>query len=407
MVQLRTGVHYPGMSAGTSGHMRVLIAGGGVAALEAMIALRAIAGDRVEITLLAPDRDFYYRPLAVAEPFGAGEMQRFDIAELARGCGARYQLGSVVAVNPEERRVQTSRNERLEYDTLLIAIGTRKRDPFPGAVTFRGSADVGDIRWLLSDIEAGRAKRVVFAVPGGVTWSLPLYELALMTAEHVSGSPGERPQLEIVTPEHAPLAVFGHKASEAVGALLAEREIGLRTDSYPLAFDLGELRTRPGPPLTADRVISVPRLSGVRIAGVPQDENSFIQTDSHGRVPGLPGVYAAGDITTFSIKQGGIASQQADAAAECIAAQAGAQVTPRPFEPVLRGLLLTGSVPLFVRAELTGGRGDTSTADADALWWPPSKIAARYMGPYLAERMDSARLRSVQAQASIKPSASA
>ena len=50
--------------------MRVLIAGGGVAALEAMLALRALAADRVSVVLVAPDREFVYRPLAVAEPFG-------------------------------------------------------------------------------------------------------------------------------------------------------------------------------------------------------------------------------------------------------------------------------------------------------------------------------------------------
>ena len=374
-----------GMSENGQGPMRVLIAGGGVAALEAMIALRALAEERVDITLLAPDRDFFYRPLAVAEPFGVGQVQRFDLAALAQGCGARHQLGSLVAVYPDERWVRTSRNVRYDYDALLIAIGARKRDAFPGALTFRGSIDNDEIRWLLSDVEAGLAKRVVFALPAGVSWALPLYELALLTADHLAHAGCGRPHLEIVTPEHAPLALFGQDASQAVGALLSDRGISVRTATSPREFDLGQLRICPGGPLAADRVVSVPRLHGVEVAGIPRDENSFIPTDAHGRVAGLPGVYAAGDITTFSVKQGGIASQQADAAAECIAAAAGAPVTPRPFEPVLRGLLLTGSVPLYARVDLSGGHGDTSKADSDALWWPASKIAARYLGPYLAE----------------------
>ena len=76
---------------GRQDRYRVLIAGGGVAALEAMVALRRLAEERVDIELLAPDRDFFYRPLAVAEPFGAGEAFRFDLRALATGCGARHR----------------------------------------------------------------------------------------------------------------------------------------------------------------------------------------------------------------------------------------------------------------------------------------------------------------------------
>src|SRR5918994_1609322 len=331
--------------------LRVLIAGGGVAALEAMIALHKLAEERVDTTLLAPDRDFFYRPLAVAEPFGIGEVQRFDLAALAKGGGARPQLASLVAAYPDERHVRTSRNLRYDYDALLIAVGAQKREAFPGAITFRGSADVDQIGWLLTDIERGHVQRIVFAVPGGASWALPVYELALLTADHLEKSGGATAELLVVTPEPAPLALLGTEASEAVTALLEERGIEVRTGTYPISFDLGRLQISPDPPISADRVVSVPRMRGAMIAGIPQDENFFIPTDPYGRVPGVPGIYAAGDSTTFAVKQGGIASQQADTVAECIAAEAGAPVTPRPFEPVLRGLVLTGSVPLYARAD--------------------------------------------------------
>jgi sulfide:quinone oxidoreductase len=365
--------------------LRVLIAGGGVAALEAMVALRAFAEERVEIELLSPDRDFFYRPLSVAEPFGVGEVQRFDLASLAQGRGARHYLGSVVAVYAEERWVRTSRNVRFEYDVLLIAIGARTRDALRGALTFRGQDDIGSVRRLLEDLGAGLVERVVFALPGGVTWPLPLYELALLTADRLTREGSTTAELTVVTPEEGPLAVLGREASKAVRALLDERGIEVLTATYPEAFEGGELHVVPGAPLSADRVVSVPRLRGVPVAGVPQDADFFIRTDSHLRVEGLTDVYAAGDITTFPIKQGGLAAQQADAAAEAIAARAGAPVTPRPFDPILRGLLLTGSRPLYLRADLGGGRGETSTVDGQALWWPPAKIAARYLAPYLAE----------------------
>ena len=93
-------------------------------------------------------------------------------------------------------------------------------------------------------------------------------------------------------------------------------------------------------------------------------------------------VYAAGDITTFPVKQGGIAAQQADAAAEAIAAAAGADVDPAPFQPVLRGLLLTGGEPRYLRSELAAGRD--LVGEPEPLWWPPAKIVGRYLAPFLA-----------------------
>jgi sulfide:quinone oxidoreductase len=84
-----------------------------------------------------------------------------------------------------------------------------------------------------------------------------------------------------------------------------------------------------------------------------------------------------------SIKQGGVAAQEADAVADAIAADAGAPVQPSPCRPVLRGLLLTGFVPRFLRHEETG----LSLVDTQPLWWPPGKIVGRYLSPFLAEHL--------------------
>ncbi len=142
---------------------------------------------------------------------------------------------------------------------------------------------------------------------------------------------------------------------------------------------------------------------GPSIEGLPHDEEGFIPVDDHGRVRGIASVYAAGDATTYPFKQGGLATQQADAVAELIAQQAGAAVDARPFSPVIRGLLLTGGVPVYLRAGPGALRRESSVAgerdveahhpdhrrvesssSTSALWWPPSKIAGRYLAPYLA-----------------------
>ena len=174
------------------------------------------------------------------------------------------------------------------------------------------------------------------------------------------------------------------KRQDAVRALLSDHGIRLHAGCHPARYEAGRLELVPEATLLAERVVALPRLEGSQILGIPQDADGFIATDLSGRVPGLTSVYAAGDITQFPIKQGGIATQQADAVAEVIAAQAGAAVQPHRFQPVLRGLLLTGGAPRYLRHEPHGGHGDTSTVAGEALWWPPSKIVGRYLAPFLA-----------------------
>jgi sulfide:quinone oxidoreductase len=137
--------------------------------------------------------------------------------------------------------------------------------------------------------------------------------------------------------------------------------------------------------LAAERVVALPRLEGPAIDGVPTDGHGFIPTDPSGYVRERADIFAAGDATTFPIKQGGLAAQQADAAAEEIASLAGADVEPEPFRPILRGLILTGRAPLYARAELTAA-GSPFLSGSEPLWWPPGKIVGRYLAPFLAER---------------------
>ncbi len=359
-----------------------------MAALEAMVALRHLAEERVELTLVAPDRVFTYRPLSVAEPFGLGSVVRLPLEELAAGCGATYEQASLALVSPNKRSIYTSRSRSLEYDALLLAVGASVSEALPGAVTFGGPCDTRAIDMLLEDLESGLVRRVVFAVPTGVGWTLPLYELALLTADRVASARLDV-ELTLVTPEERPLGVFGSKASKTIESLLSERGVLLRLGVHSCSFTESQLEVIGGEPIAADWVLTLPRLTGRVIDGVPHDKDGFIATDEFGRIKDVPGAYAAGDMTNFPVKQGGIAAQQADAAAEAIAAHAGADITPRPFEPVLRGLLLTGGQPAFLRAEIGGGHGETSIVYREPLWWPAGKIAARYLGPYLAERARS------------------
>ena len=156
------------------------------------------------------------------------------------------------------------------------------------------------------------------------------------------------------------------------------------TSTHPVAFAHSSLAVVPEGEVSASRVVALPGLRGRAPMGVPQDADGFIPVDAYGVVQGLPDIYAAGDVTASSIKQGGIATQQADAVASAIAARFGAPVEPEPFRPVLRGMLLTGDGARFMRAEVSGGRGERTEVSSEVLWWPEGKIAGRHLSPYLA-----------------------
>ena len=129
-----------------------------------------------------------------------------------------------------------------------------------------------------------------------------------------------------------------------------------------------------------------PACADARHWAFPRTPSSSFRSTRTAWFRGFPDVYAAGDVTASSIKQGGIATQQADAVASAIAARFGAPVEPKEFRPILRGMLLTGDGARFMRAEVTGGGGERSEVSAEVLWWPEGKIAGRHLSPYLARQ---------------------
>ncbi len=367
-------------------HPRVLIAGGGVASLEALLALRALLEGRPAIEIVAPSREFVFRPLAVGEPFWLGEARRLDLEAIAREHAAHVRLGAVDIVQPDRATVVLQDGTELPYDALVIAIGARSVTWLGGAVSFAGSRDSRAIANILSELEEGRIERIAFAAPPAMGWPLPLYELALLTEAHAARN-GVDVELTIVTPEHEPLEAFGPAGVRLLRELLAERGIALRPGATAERLQGGRLLLVGGDSVAADRVIALAGIEGRPLPGIPSDPAGFIPVDEHCRVAGLEGVWAAGDNISFPVKQGGLATQQADAAAEDIAAVFGAALEPAPFRPVLRAQLLTGEAPLY----LSSGASGRSAAGFSPLFSPQSKIAGRYLGPYLDGRRHPGR----------------
>jgi sulfide:quinone oxidoreductase len=290
----------------------------------------------------------------------------------------------LAAVDVVNQRARTDGGDWIDYEVLVVAVGARPRPAVRGAISYAGWSDALTHRRLLDRLLAIGEGTLVFAVPAGPSWPLPLYELALLTAAELDKKRRSRIKLVLLTPEPAPLWIFGEKASQTLATLLADYGIETISGHTVAAIDEQRVSLRPSGQLEAVRVVALARLQGPEIAGLPADQDGFIPVDAHGRVHGAERVYAVGDASAFPVKHGGLATQQADSAAEAIAQLAGVQLTPRPFKPVLHGLVLTGEAPIFLRVALTGGHGNTSEASTDQLWWPPNKIAGRYLAPYLA-----------------------
>jgi sulfide:quinone oxidoreductase len=381
-----------GSSSGEPAH--ALIAGGGFGAVEAMLALRALAPEGVRVTLVSASATLAYKPAATVEAFEETPPRAYDLRAIAKDVGASFHVDRLEAVAPHDHSVRLASFAFLEYDALVLAVGARTVTAIPGALTFHDQREAHHIRHMTSRLRDGQIDRIVFAVPSGCSWPLPLYELALLTATQMqeSGAGGE---VVLVSPELAPLQVFGSQASRLVGELLVERSVRFIGESDPQHVERGgALALGSGATLDADCVVAVPELRGPRITGMPSDLQGFVATDALGGVIGLADVYAAGDMTSYPIKQGGLATQQADLIAQCIASDHGASVMQSRVHRVLRARLVGGASPVYLRTELDelGQPTAASTVhghfnDSESVsLTPPEKVFGRYLTPYLQTR---------------------
>lgn len=346
--------------------MDVVIAGGGVAGLEALLGLRAMAGDRVRLTLIAPDPDFSYRPLAVAEPFALGHAHKVPLRRFTDDVGAELVIESLESVDDAAGELHLGDRSTRSYDALLVATGGRAVSGVEGATTWWPGGDADSYGGLLRDIEEGYAKSVAIVVPPGAVWPLPAYELALMTVGEAREM-GQDVRVAVVTPERAPLSLFGAQASAAAGEEL--RWAGIELETGVVVQNASEVDYQ--------RVFAVPRIVGPVIDGLAMDEEGFVVAGDDGLVEGCERTWAAGDGIVSPVKFGGLATHQARVAAVGIARAAGAEDVPDPGEPVLHGRLLIGH-----RTRRLRGRGD---AEGAPLWWPHGKVAGEYLPRWLAQ----------------------
>ena len=356
---------------------RVVIAGGGVAGLEAALAIRQLAAD-ASVELITRDASFAYRQLSVVEPFTDAKTVRVSYDAL-RTRGITVTQGLLSRVHAAGRLAVLADGDARSFDALLLAVGAAPRMAVRRGITFTGPASTDLLRQLVDDVDRGVVRRVAFVVPRGVTWALPLYELALQLAARANAA-GMGAEACIITAESRPLEVFGSTVSAQIERLLQRAriavdcgvDVSMPSEGIVVA---GSAAARP-----VDRVIALPVLTGRPISGLPATVDGFIPVDAAGRVEGVPRVFAAGDGTDGAIKQGGMAAQQADRAVATMLAEHDVDVPAPADPPSLNALLITGTGTWYMRRRADSSHGEIS---ARPLWSPPSKIVGRHLSPFL------------------------
>lgn len=361
---------------------QVLVAGGGPAALECALALKAHAAGLVDVELLTPDPAFVYRPLTVQDPFRADRRAPIGISEIANEVGFGVRWGRLARFDAVAHEVTADNGSRVRYDSLVIAVGARPLPAVPGALTLKGAVWRDQLTDLLMRVSLGTLASLAFVVPPGIVWPLPAYELALLTVEQLRGrNVGEPVQIAVVTSEHEPLGSFGAAGTALVSELLAANGVTLHLDAPADRLENGRLLLHDGRSLPLQEAVALPRLEGPFLGDTPHDTEGFITVTPHCEVVGLADVYAAGDATDFPIKQGDVGMQQADLIAKQIVADLRGEPVPRAFKPELEAVLLTslGARSLALRMSPEGRHGLVSVKRA-----PEAKLAGRYLGAFLA-----------------------
>jgi sulfide:quinone oxidoreductase len=364
--------------------VRILVAGSGPGALEATLALSRSEQLDAEISLISPQTEYLYRPNLVMEPFGVVSTARYSVGEIIRHPSVQQWQGLIERVDPAAGKAWSPENDEFDFDAMVVATGTRPRIELPAPAITIGAPDwKEDVAQVVAEIDAGEISNVIFTRPAGAAYSLPMYELALMAADRASRQSQRQITIAVVTPERIPLELFGAENSERVAKLCAQSGVLVRTANEAAVYDGTTLTLADGETFAAGRVIAVPGLDPIVPEGLPAGAGGFIEVDEHQLVTGTTNIYAVGDVTDFPLKQGGLASEAADAAAAAIEAQLGSRETAEPFTGETQGILLTTQTRLMMRARIT--KDGSTSLPIDQPSGPVQKIASRLLAERLQE----------------------
>ncbi len=363
---------------------RVVICGAGIAGIEALLKLHRLVGDQVEITLVAPNPLLDMRPLSVLEPFDRRAERHHPVARIVRDTGSSLVAESLSWVDRHEHVVHTDAGRSLPYDALLLTVGGRPRPVSPHLDVFTAQNGQQTLAGIVAKLGAGRTREIAFVVPPAPSWTIPLYELALLTA-HRARERAAEVSISVVTPEPRPLHLFGAPVAETMAELLKSAGVRLYCAAEATMPRPQTLLLDSGVELRPQHAFTLPRITGPDVRGIPGDPvHRFLEIDLHCRVGGTDGhVFAAGDATNFPLKLGAIGAQQADTAADGIAHLAGLGPRSLPLHPRIAAVILTGDEPLYLSAHVIAGEGWHAVLHREPPWDPAQKAIAPDLNAYL------------------------
>ena len=386
--------------------------GAGTAGLEALLSAREALGASVDLRLVAPDREFRYRPMHRDSLFRPARERGIKVADLVAETGATWVRDRAEVVRESERCLLTRDGDIVEFDYLLLAPGERPRRPLAQGYLWERGGDPSFLDEIIGQIAAGKVSSVAVAIPRGARWSVPAYELALVLAWSAAGTGAG---IALITAEERPLGALGSAAAHAIAEEL--EQAGVETIT---GVELVDAPERGAPPMTVadliivpepaedetialigkptdpasvqigtgvarefQRLISLPVMVGPGITGVASDHAGFVAVDESLKVCGSDVVWAAGGCIAGALEHSALSAQQADAAVAAITAacrDAGAGESAIGRDAVeITGVLLTGQRAHWL-AENPIGTPEPSTR---CMWWPPG----RAVGKTLARRI--------------------
>lgn len=397
----------------------ICVVGAGTAGLEGLLAAHAQFGSSADLRVIAPEREFRYRPISDASLFRPAQERGAAISRLAAEIGAIHIRDRVATVNQTERWIETRSGDLIDFDYLLIAPGAQQERSLRQGYVWERGRDPGFLDDVLAVLRHSRSPtRVAVIVPRGARWPVPAYELALVLAWASAGTAAE---ISLITAEARLLGALGEAATEAitheleaagVEAVTGVEVIDAPRDDAPhrrlngaeradvtlvregTACDDDVLTGRPAAPMQMHRrvreartfefVIALPSRVGPSLAGVATDATGFVEVDEAFKVRGGERLWAAGSCIAAALEHSALSALQADAAAASIAHASGlkadedADPVPNPLE--VTGILLTGQRDRWL-AENPVGTREPST---HCLWWPSGRAVGHMLARQIA-----------------------
>jgi NADH dehydrogenase FAD-containing subunit len=325
---------------------RVTVIGTGFGGLETAFYLRKRLGKRVDLTIVAKDHRFLFKPNTIYIPFGKAKDELvFELGPVLDRRHIRFVQGVAQGVDVSAKKVITTGGD-VGFDKLVIATGAAMRpQEIPGLAENANTIFTPDemerlgasFRSVVERAAAGRRGRVLFLVPPNNKCSGPLYEMVLMLDTWLRRR-NVRKAVDIgyATYERGYIQAFGPRLDDVITREFAARGITGRKSVVAHAVEPGRVSFADGSSERFDLLVSFPPyVAAQRFDTLPSDDRGFVRCDVRTRqVEGHPDVYAVGDAGDFPIKQAFLALLQADAVGEHIAERVLGEDVTAAFDPV-------------------------------------------------------------------------